>query len=284
MRRLLVSLLCLGLIAADPPEAPVEVRPVTESSVQPFEVLMELRRARELREPRARARAYQSVLGFDPALVEARLGLGRALVDLGELDAAHAALQGAGGSVEAHTLRLVVAVERGERDDADVVLPNRFAHYPDPRLMNTLGRWLDERGRDAEARNAFRRADALQRPGLADANVGASYFRAGDLDSAQAAYRRAVSRDPSDPGFRRGYRLSLLADGNYEGALAGATGAEADAVLRAGAARALRSGEVRLARLMLERAVALSPRHDPALAALLQQLDEEARHKAEHAQ
>ncbi len=276
MKRALTALACLGLIAADirPVDiGPEDIRPVTDSSVQPFDVLMALSQADRLPSATARAEAYGRALSYDPTLTDARLGLGKALVDLGDAKQAHGVLAGAGNSVEAQTLRLIVEVELGLREDADTVLRNRFAHYPDARLMNTLGRWLDARGRGREARIAFRRAAPLQRPGLADANVAASWRRHGDAVAAEASYAHAVALDRSDADFERGRRLSILAQGDYTRALAGASGPQSIALLRAGAVRAAGAGELRLARIMLSRAAELSPRHDPVVFSLLQELD-----------
>ncbi len=278
MRRALVAFACLGLIAA---ELRVDdIRPVTDSSVQPFDVLMALSRAGNLPSPEQRADAYARTLAHDPSLQSARLGLGAALVDMDQAEEARGVLAGAGNSAEAQTLRLVVDVELGLRDDADVVLPNRFARYPDARLMNTLGRWLDARGRGGEARAAFGRAAPLQRAGLAEANAGASWRRQGNAVAAEASYRRAVALDPLDADFERGLRLSVLAQGDYSRALDGASAAQSTELLRAGAVRAVRAGEWRLARIMVARAAELSPRHDPVLSALMQELDEQIRNQS----
>ena len=271
MRRWLAIIAALGLLAAEP--AAVELRAPTPSADAPFAAALNLSQGHAALEARdwARARAsFEAVLMLDPELIEARIGAADAALGAGDLNAADRWLDG----VDAPVTRLLLDARLDRLDDPEGALRSAFEATPDPRLLNTLGRWLDDRGRGEAARQAFMRAHSHQRPGAAHNNVGLSFLRAGNLNLAQSAFDRAVALNAADPVFTRNRRLCALMRHDYAAALSGVSRADAAPVLREAGARALEAGDVRLAALMLTRSETLSVRHDPRLAMLQERLEQ----------
>ena len=278
-------LLCAGLLAAEP--APFDVRAATAAADAPFAAMMHLREADRASADRDWTRAaalYTAVLRTSPELAPARHGLADAALALGEPQRALDAL----GSLPAPVTRTLAALQLGRLESPDTDLLAAFEAHRDPRLLNALGEWRDDRGDGPGARRAFMRANSLQRPGLAHNNLGMSFLREGDLGRAQSAFDTAVAADADDTVFARNARLCALKRGDYARALSGLRGEAAAPLLREAGAGALSRGEVELAALLLERADALSVRHDPRTAALLGRLGEKLDHQAadpdEHAQ
>ena len=269
MKRL-TAIAALALLAAEP--APLDVRPVLETSVEPFTVLMQLGEARRAAASGDDATAitlYRSLLAVDPGMPDARTGLAASLLAVGKTVEADAAL----GTAPDPVIRLLIDSELGRLSDAEAALRDGFRDTRDPRLANALGRRLDDQGRGRDARTAFLRAAPHQRPGVAQNNIGLSFLREGELDRAQAAFAAARALDPEDGLFRRNHRLCALMRGDYATGLDGLRGDDAAPLLREAGAGALSRGETALARLLLDRASDLSVRHDPRIAALQERLD-----------
>ena len=288
-RALVAGLAALGLLAAEaptPPTPPTElpgVRLATQAADAPFAAMLALQNAQAdlaARRYRAAVGGFRLVLTASPGLEAARRGLAEAALGAGDPHAADAAMEG----LDAPVLRALVDADLGRLDDPETALGTLFDATGDARLLNRLGEWLDDRGRGAEARMAFRRAGDRQRPGLASSNIGLSFLRQGETAKAMAAFERAVAEDPADPAFARNARLCALQRGDYARALDGVAGAQAGPLLREAGAGALARGEFALASLLLERAESLSPRFDPRVDALRRQLDQQRADPAEHAQ
>jgi tetratricopeptide (TPR) repeat protein len=282
----LVTLLAFGLIAANAPDPEAvsstlspEVRSLQPAADAPFAAMMQLSKADAARAQgdwAAAAAAYRAVLHLDPDQGKAREGLAETLLAMGRADAAYEALSPVSSQDQTHlSLRLRIDLARGHLDQPDEHLREGFAKTRDPRLLNALGRWLDDQGHGEAARKAFQDAAPYQRPGLAETNIGLSFLRQGALRLAQHAFDRAVAADPVDLNFQRHQRLCALMRGDYMSGLEGMSAGEAAPFLRQAGASALSRGDKELARLLLKQAETLSVRHDPKLATLIARLENE---------
>lgn len=271
MRRLAILLLAPALLAAElAPRALPDAGTGLDAPFAAMRLLGAADDARERQDWSAAAGHYRDVLALDPALDGARLGLVESLLALGRAGEADELLKPG----EDRSARLRIDLALGRLAEPAAALEAGFAATNDPRLLNALGRWRDDRGEGEAARMAFMRADTHQAPGLAQNNIGLSFLREGELERAQAAFDAAAGRT-SDPHVSRNRRLCALLRADYAAGLSGLSGADAAPLLREAGAGALARGETRLAALLLERASALSPRFDPRTQALLERLQEE---------
>ncbi len=148
------------------------------------------------------AAAYRELLARDPRLVDARLGLARALEAADQPEAAVAALGEAIDLAPDQTEYLVIRgsilgrLRRFPEAEADLrkVLKLHPAHAP---ALHELGLLFLRKGLAAPAAEMFQRALSLQpdRP-AAYLHLGEALNRAGDLPGAAAALQRAVQLDP----------------------------------------------------------------------------------------
>jgi arylsulfatase A-like enzyme/Flp pilus assembly protein TadD len=90
----------------------------------------------------------------------------------------------------------------------------------DSDVLNALGIAYAQRGRTADARQAFERALQLDPDGgLAHQNIGLLHLRADALTDAEAAFRRALASDPSLAGAHTGLGVVLAQRGQLPAAL-----------------------------------------------------------------
>ncbi len=285
--RALILILALGLIAADKGDLPdgsadglsaetlaAHIRPLRPAADAPFAAMQlqaEAKAAMDKRDYARAAEAYQSILHLDPTQDAARLALAEIALIGKQPDKADQIL----GTISAPALRLRIDFELDRLHDVESQLRAGFEQTQDPRLLNLLGQWLESQDRGQEARAIFAQADPFQSQGLSDNNIGLSYLREGALTLAQDAFNRAVKKNPSEPRFDTHRRLCALMRGRYVEGLDGLGPAEAAPLLRDAGLSAMRRGETRLAHLLLDRASNLSVRHDPALAQLITQLEDQ---------
>jgi len=149
------------------------------------------------------AAAYRDLLARDPRLVDARLGLARALEAADQPEAAVAALGEAIDLAPDQTEYLVVRgailgrLRRFPEAEADLrrVLKLHPAHAP---ALHELGLLFLKKGLAAPAAEMFQRSLSLQpdRP-AAYLHLGEALNRAGDLTGAASALQRALQLEPS---------------------------------------------------------------------------------------
>ena len=150
------------------------------------------------------AAAWRELLTRDPRLVDARLGLARALEAADQPEAAIVALGEAIELAPDQTEFLVVRgaifgrLRRFPEAEADLrrVLKLHPAHAP---ALHELGLVLLRKGLAAPAAEMFQRSLSLQpdRP-AAYLHLGEALNRAGDLPAAAAALERALQLDPTN--------------------------------------------------------------------------------------
>lgn len=149
------------------------------------------------------AAAYRDQLARDPRLVDARLGLARALEAADQPEAAVSALGEAIDMAPDQTEYLVVRgailgrLRRFPEAEADLrrVLKLHPAHAP---ALHELGLLFLKKGLAAPAAEMFQRSLSLQpdRP-AAYLHLGEALNRAGDLAGAASALQRALQLEPS---------------------------------------------------------------------------------------
>jgi tetratricopeptide (TPR) repeat protein len=181
------------------------------------------------------AKSYRLVLQGRPDLIQARLNLGAALAELGDLDQAIAVLAGAPGTGRnSPEIRLNLALAYHRKDDL-------------PAAIKELEQLPATRFRDVHTVSV-----------LADC-----YLRSGAPDKAVALLQPAVKAHPENVELNYQAGMALVRNGHPEQALeplerAGKTGNNADAWLLAGAT-ALDMGQFQRAREDLEIALRLNP-------------------------
>lgn len=218
----------------------------------------------------ARARQlYQALLAESPDDAEAHVGMGEALVLLGDFERGleHSrrglALAAERTDLEGrarHTAGLALLLT-GRAGEAETMLEGAVAADPGSwRAWSALGRARDGRRAWSDAAVAYTRA-LDQAPGEAAVlnNYGLSRLSAGELDEAARLFVRALEASPDLAAAETNLRLALALQGRYDDALAG-VGSEAmpDALNNAGYAALLR-GDYEKSRMLLLRAIELSP-------------------------
>jgi tetratricopeptide (TPR) repeat protein len=183
---------------------------------------------------------FRRVLERDPDSAAARLHLGEALLDLGEIDAATGPLQEAAGS-PAHAACALAALGRAARDRGDAarsleLYQRALEAQPGADLLHhSIAAAHRNLGDEAQARAALERAGANP-PSFPDpvaesleelrTTSGALLLRGSRALASERPreavehYRRAVAADPEDAEARRTLALALRATGDLDGALA----------------------------------------------------------------
>ena len=169
--------------------------------------------------PAEAALHFQRALELAPETVAARLGLGRALVALGRLDAArtacHRALGPGSANAEGFAQLAEILCMQGLLAEATVCLTHALdIVHDDPATLVRLGALHEIQARPAEAEACYRRALAAAGPpsGVGGAvrdwqrragyRIGILLKRGGDPAAAAAWLGRIVERDPAHAAAR----------------------------------------------------------------------------------
>ncbi len=265
--------LCLTLpLSAQARTLPApEIRHVQTDSTDVFEVLLTLRRAQnalKIRDYETARQEFESVLMHDPNLEDARDGLRRTLIALGDTTSARTLITDM-SSVDG----VIIRVRSG-----DVKAPNDFLiatleNNPDPRLWTLLGQLQDTQGAFSSARQSYAMAGlAGARAGLAENNIGQSHWLAGEYDLALSAFEKAVTLDPLDTQFDNNRRRTLVQLGRTQDAISGLGAHRAAVFLAKAGDKAASENESKLARLLYEKSLDIAPRHNPLTAQKLARL------------
>ena len=213
---------------------------------------------------------------------DARVTLGRALLDMDSLASAERALTEAveadTASAQAHLWLGVVRVARGR--DTEAVAPLRTAVRLAPRFTETrlqLAKALSATGERAAAAEALEAAldqDPLRHAGAWN-DLGFLRLQLGRTEAATNALRRAVALDPREPTARANLGTARLAAGDLDAAAAqfeAALRLDARSVAALGNLGVVRAqqGRVAEARTLFERLLAVDPNDARARAALAQ--------------
>lgn len=251
----------------------VDIREVQTDSTDIFKVLAILKDAQfawQERDYISAKQGFESVLLHDPNLEEARRGLRQTLIALGEYEAAVPYMvdpDSADG--------IVIRVNLEEFEEPSVVLLETLKTNSDPRLWTLLGKWQDSNGAPNAARQSYAMAGlAGARAGLAENNIGQSYWMTGEYDQALQAFEKAVAADPSDRLFDNNRRRALVRLGQTHEAISELSAKRASVFLDQAGDQAVLENEIDLARFMYKKSLELTPRHNPWTAAKLERLEQ----------
>lgn len=157
--------------------------------------------------PQLARESLQHALELDGTLDEARLQFGLTLIELGEPDAAQAALEGIPADSTFRSLALAglgdLSAGRGKHGEAIRLYEASLARKADqPSVLNNLGMALTRTGESTRAEAVLSRALALS-PDSADilSNLANAQLALGDSVAAEATLRRAVSLAPEDARY-----------------------------------------------------------------------------------
>lgn len=273
MLRLIPISLCLVLpLAAQARTGPrPDIRAVQTDSTDVFEVLAGLGSAQTAltnRDYKSARRGFESVLMHDPNLTEARSGLRKTLIAIGDMRAAQPLMTDMTSADS-----VIIRVRSGQVDAPKALLTSTLKVVPDPRLWTLLGQLQDGRGEFLSARQSYAMAGmAGARPGLAENNIGQSHWLADEFELALTAFERATALDPHDTQFDNNRRRALVRLGRTQDAIAGLNAERAGVFLAKAGDKAAGEKEVKLARLLYRKSLDIAPRHNPITAQKLARL------------
>ena len=271
------ALLLLASPVAANEVSDVEVRGFQDSSTDIFDVLSRLPRAKAAYKAgdfSAALMGYRYVYFHDNSQAEAALGYANSALALGQVDLAQSLFRKL-SSDDARTGEVICAVIKGETNLPEAALRARLEVTPrDGRLLNMLGRMMDDKGDHRAARESYVLAGMSgQRPGVSENNMGLSFLSEGQGDKALEYFQRAVLRSPQDIKFDNNRRLALLMQKKYSAALEALDSERASLILSDAGVIALGQDDPKLARFMFEKAQSLSPVYNIDIERRLAQLD-----------
>tara|TARA_R110002020_G_scaffold45088_6_gene129269 strand:+ start:621 stop:1475 length:855 start_codon:yes stop_codon:yes gene_type:complete len=270
MLRLVVSSICLilGSItlcqASEVTLPQPEIRFHESNSTDELGFLQTLIRANkfyEFQDYQQAAKLFSIVVKLDPSLEPAVLGLGESYISLSRPDAALEVLKNSSlDSVKVNRLKVLAQALLLEPSERELFLNLSLTKSKDQRLLNLLALTLQNKGDLTEARRAFGKAESLgQKPGVFLNNLGMLELNHGDLKAAISFFSQAIKSDPNNIRFDNNRRLALLLNGDYASALQNLETSRAASFLVDAGFIAMNDGENNLAKLMFEKANAISP-------------------------
>ena len=249
-----------------------DIRQVQTDSTDVFEVLTVLQQAKialSNREYISARQGFESVLMHDPNLSQARIGLRRTLIALGDIKAAYPLMTDKNSADG-----IILRIRSGEEKSPLELLRATLQENPDPRLWTLMGQLQDARGDFPSARQAYAMAGlAGARPGLAENNIGHSHWLAKECEMALEAFSKARNLDPTDKQFDNNWRRALVHLGQTHNAIAGLEPERASLFLDQAADKAALENENKLARLLYRKSLDIAPRYNPQTAEKLARLE-----------
>ncbi len=288
----LSGLLCAPIAAAKDSAPPpnifetLEVRPLTRSSSDVYDVLTQLIKAREdyaAGHYQRSYRAFKYVALHDRNNVEAALGTADSALETGR--AAEALMIFKNLSAEKLEAKHSLSVQSGltlaetltrEPGDPETRLIAALELAPkDARLWNALGRAYQSQGCWQDATLAYEQAheQGYSRAGLYN-NFGTLLMAQNNYTGAVRYFEHASKMQPSAPAYESNYRTALLMDGQYARAMESMTDARAADLLTRSGHIAIKNENPELARLLLTKAAEVSPVYNARAQAGLEKLAE----------
>ena len=135
------------------------------------------------------------------------------------------------------------------------------------KLWNALGQEYDKQKRWTESWKAYQLAaeNGFSQSGLHN-NLGMSFFAQKKFQGARSHFKYAATLSPNVAQFKNNYRFALLMLGDYRAALQDVNDSEAGILLSDAGFIAMQREDYTLARILLEKAVDVSPRYNPRAA------------------
>ena len=262
-----------------------DILPVARSSSGAFEALAPLIKARaqfENKDFKESYKNYSAVFLHDPDNIEVLFGLADSALAIGKSEIAAKAYtklakfdlppeqsmaqfsglvlaEISGGTLENPELRLKQALN---------ISPNNF------KLWNALGQEYDAQKRWTESWTAYEKARQL---GFSEAglhnNLGMSFLAQKKYDGALSHFKYAGRLAPNNSQFQNNYRFALLMLGDYRAALENVSDEQAGTLLGDAGYIAMEREDYSLARVLLEKAIEMSPSYNQRAAHNLEQLE-----------
>lgn len=255
----------LPLMAQAKSSSPLEIRQVQTDSTDVFAVLSTLQHAKQDLSNRDYLKArqgFESVLTHDPKLTDARTGLRRTLIAIGDIKAARHFITDM-NSVDG----VIIRIRSGEETAPIELLKATLKKNPDPRLWTLLGQLQDSQKEHDLARQSYAMSSlAGARSGLAENNIGYSHWIAGEYELALTAFTKATAQDPYDTQFDNNRRRALIHLGQTQDAISGLDAMRAGLFLTQAADKAAAENEIKLARFLYRKSLEITPRHNPKTA------------------
>jgi len=263
----------------------VDVRPVERNSSDVFaaiSVLLGARHALEAGEMHSAYTGFKQIALSDPENIEALLGWGDAALALAYIDDARIAFQRAAGKPLSpdEKLRhfagqtLVEILGQADTDREKLLLAATKIVPGDTRLWTLMGQYYDDQEQWEQSAHAYRQARmAGQSEAGMTNNFGMSYLAQKRFKAAIELFTLATTLDPDEIQYDNNRRLALLLDGQYLTALNDIEIDRAAPLLNDAGYVAMKRGDRALARLLLEKAMALSPVYYTEAATNLERLN-----------
>ncbi len=264
----------------------LEVRPLTRSSSDVYDVLTQLIKAREDYAANRFDRSYRAfkyVSLHDRNNVEAALGTADSALEIGKAEEALVIFKNLSADKleDEHSLSVqsglalakTLALEPGGSENR---LTTALELAPkDARLWNALGRVYQSQEQWQDAALAFERAheEGYSRAGLYN-NFGLLLIAQNRPKTALRYFEHAAKMEPSSPAYENNYRTALLMNGQYARAMEGMTDMRAAALLTRSGHIAIKNKNSALARLLLTQAAEISPVYNAQAQAGLEKLAE----------
>lgn len=225
---------------------------------------------------------YSAVFLHDPDNIDVLFGLADSALHLGKGDIAEKAftrlasykLTSKQSAAQFSGLVLAeIAAGRSENPEARLkqalkIAPNNHA------LWNALGQDYDKQARWDEAWTAYQRAasEGFSQAGLHN-NLGMSFLMQKKYKGAASHFKYAAKLAPQKEQFENNYRFALLMTGDYQTALENIWEDQAATLLSDAGYIAMQREEFTLARVLLEKAIEVSPLYNQRAALNLKKLE-----------
>ena len=266
----------------------LEVRPLTRSSSDVYDVLTQLIKAREDYAANRFERSYRAfkyVALHDRNNVEAVLGTANSALEIGKAEEALAIFKNLSADKleDEHSLSVQSGLALAKTltrepgvTEARLTAALEFAPK-DARLWNALGRAYQSQERWQDATLAYEQAheQGYSRAGLYN-NFGTLLMTQNRPKTALRYFEQASKMQPSAPAYENNYRTALLIDGQYERAMENMTDARAADLLTRSGHIAIKNENPDLARLLLTKAAEISPVYNARAQAGLEKLNQAA--------
>lgn len=290
MLRLSYIAICLSLspfcFAAEVSQStPSEILPVTRGSSGAFDALAPLIHARAQfasGEFEKSYSNYSAVFLHDPNNIEVLFGLADSALALGKSEIAVKAYNKLGEfnltseqSTDQFTGLVLAEIAGGRSENPEQRLKQAQklapTHY---KLWNALGQLYDTQERWSESWDAYNKA---KKYGFHEAgfhnNLGMSLLAQKKYEGAISHFKYAIGLSPEDMKFQNNYRFALLMAGEYQQALSNLSHEDSGTLLGDAGYIAMQRKEYTLARLLLEKAIEMSPTYNQRAALNLEQLE-----------
>jgi len=225
---------------------------------------------------------YSTVFLHDPDNVEVLFGLADSALAIGKGEIAAKAYSKiatydlTSAQIIAQFTGLVLAeISEGTSENPETRLKQALNISPENfKLWNALGQEYDTQERWQDSWAAYQKAkqSGFSQAGLQN-NLGMSFLAQKKYQNAITSFKHAVVLAPDNSQFQNNYRFALLMAGDYRAALENVRDDNAASLLGDAGYIAMQREEYALARVLLEKAIEVSPTYNQRAVHNLEQLE-----------